>query len=148
MLIQDDADALVVLEAPQDLRGGAAFESWLYSTTRNAAIDVCRQRARIARNRDRSNTFAGEESCTGSDPDERLDAARVSDLVRTYLTELPGRQREICDLVDLQGADPAEVARMLGLRPATVRTHLFRARRALRSRLLAGHPALKEGLLR
>jgi DNA-directed RNA polymerase specialized sigma24 family protein len=41
-------------------------------------------------------------------------------------------QRAVLDLVELQGFDAAEVAEMLEISPATVRTHLHRAKAAMR----------------
>jgi DNA-directed RNA polymerase specialized sigma24 family protein len=42
-------------------------------------------------------------------------------------------------MVDLQGMTPAEVARQLGMEQVTVRAHLFKARRAIRARMLEQH---------
>jgi RNA polymerase sigma factor (sigma-70 family) len=60
------------------------------------------------------------------------------------LEELSDRQREVFDLVDLQGIAAVEVGAMLGMEPVTVRSHLFRARRAIRKRILESHPELVE----
>jgi len=58
--------------------------------------------------------------------------------------ELPGRQREVFHLTEVEGLAATEVAERLGMNPVTVRAHLFRARRALRARILARHPELAE----
>jgi RNA polymerase sigma-70 factor, ECF subfamily len=58
--------------------------------------------------------------------------------------ELPARQREVFYLADLEGFAPVEIAERLGMNPTTVRAHLFRARRALRARLLERHPEIAE----
>ena len=42
-------------------------------------------------------------------------------------------------MVDLQGMTPAEVARQLGMEQVTVRAHLFKARRTIRTRMLEQH---------
>ena len=47
------------------------------------------------------------------------------------------RQREVFDLVDLQGLDPKEAAELLEMNPNTVRVHLLRARRRMRREMLA-----------
>jgi DNA-directed RNA polymerase specialized sigma24 family protein len=60
------------------------------------------------------------------------------------LCTLPTSQRCAFDLVDLQGFAPVDAARMLGLRPGTLRVNLLRARRAMRGRMLAA--AGKEGM--
>lgn len=76
------------------------------------------------------------------DPEERavagIEAGRSAALLRVFLQDLPARQREALYLVDVEGLDPGEAAARLGANSATLRTHLFRARRTLRARLLKG----------
>jgi RNA polymerase sigma-70 factor (ECF subfamily) len=73
-----------------------------------------------------------------------LDWRETLATARRALAGLPLRQREVFDLVDLQGHAPHEAAAMLGLSHGTVRAHLFRARRAVRAAILALDPALLE----
>ena len=47
------------------------------------------------------------------------------------------RQREVFDLVDLQGLEPKEAAELLEMNPNTLRVHLLRARRRMRREMLA-----------
>ena len=50
------------------------------------------------------------------------------------------RQREVFDLVELQGLKPIEAADLLEMNPNTLRVHLLRARRAMREEMLSqGH---------
>jgi RNA polymerase sigma-70 factor (ECF subfamily) len=72
------------------------------------------------------------------DPDRQTLAA----LVVRYFETLPPQQRRIFQLVDLEGREPAEVARMLGMRQVTVRANLFKARRTIRAQILARHERL------
>ena len=76
---------------------------------------------------------------------ERLEVRRIGGLVRTFLEVLPPRQREAMDLVDLQGLGQSEAAERLGISPATLRTHLFRARRTLRGHVLEIEPGIEGG---
>lgn len=125
-------------------RRGSRFTSWLYRITRNAATDRLRSRAR--RRRLRVEGALASAGASVDAPDERLLHAETDQIVRSFLEALPDRQRQVVDLIDLQGHDPAEAAAMLGIEAGTVRAHLHRARRSLRSRLLAEHPELLEGL--
>ena len=68
----------------------------------------------------------------------------MSEFIRHFFTQLPPRQREVFDLVDLQGHDPVQVADMIGVRAGTVRANLFKARAAIRERILELHPAWRE----
>lgn len=140
---EDDAEdaaqeALVRLHAGlRKFRGRSSFETWLYAITRNAAADLVRRRRSRQRMTHRLAEMGdGRESVSSPDPLETMSARGLKDLVREFLTQLPSRQREAVDLVDLQGLAPAEAADLIGANPATLRTHLFRGRRALRQRLL------------
>jgi RNA polymerase sigma-70 factor (ECF subfamily) len=70
-----------------------------------------------------------------SDPwpevDDRLDAADVSDSLRAAVQALPEPQREVLLLVAWEDLTPSEVAVVLDIPAATVRSHLYRARRSL-----------------
>ena len=72
--------------------------------------------------------------------DRQWAAARI----RAFFGDLPPRQREVFDLVDLQGYEPSDVARMTGTNAATVRANLFKARAAVRAHLIARHPGAAE----
>lgn len=123
----------------------SAFTTWLYRVTGSAAADLHRKRSRRLRLAEKANGEAGPQSHDPRDRGADRDERRAADLVRTFLEELSERQREVFDLCDLQGFAPAEVSRMLDLEPVTVRSHLFRARAAIRERILESHPELVEG---
>lgn len=118
--------------------GRGRFGSWLYTVTRNAALTVMREEERYA---ELDESLPAEE---GRHPTDRVDDERAADLVRAAFRRLPVRQREVFDLVDLQGREPSEVAERLELSPSTVRVHLHRARSAIRTRILERHPELRE----
>ena len=79
-----------------------------------------------------------------TDPGGRVDRQRAATVIRELFTGLPQRQREIFDLVDLQGLSPSEVAERIGMKPVSVRANLFKARQTIRAGLLATHPAYSE----
>jgi RNA polymerase sigma-70 factor (ECF subfamily) len=125
--------------------GRSRFSTWLYQVTRSAAADLHRKRTR----RDRLALKVEQESAAVlHDPrqdQEDADYSRTSDLVQTFMQKLSDRQREIFDLVDLQGFSTVEVSAMLRMEPVTVRSHLFRARKAIRKKILDNYPELVEG---
>jgi len=127
----------------RQFRGGARVTTWLYGITRNAIADLARKQTR------RRQTFtrgidAGGAPQAAVAPPESLDTTALATLVRQAFDALPPRQREVLDLVDLQGHSAADAARMLEIEAPTARVHLLRARRAIRERILATHPALVE----
>lgn len=138
--------------------GSGSFEAWLYRVTRSAALD------RVAARRDRDVSLdEGQRSGAVDSPDgpdgsptdpiggsgdgtlRRLYAEELVGLVTTFYERLPPRQRQVFDLADLQGYAPAEIAEMLEMNPSTVRANLFKARKAIRTRILREHPELEEG---
>ena len=123
--------------------GEAPLEAWLYRIVRRAAG----QRRRTARRRLRlsgSTAALPDRDPYLTDPGVRVDRQWVAERIRAFFGALPARQREMFDLVDLQGYDPSEVARMTGMNPATVRANLFKARAAVRAHLIARHPGAAE----
>lgn len=128
-----------------ELRSPEAFPGWLYRITRNASLDHVRARKRRGERREPLDTaFPREDPGAGRTALDRIRDRRIRALVVTFLNELPARQREVFDLVELKGYAPAEVAELLSLAPGSVRASLFKARRTLRSRILESHPELKE----
>lgn len=128
-------------------RGGSRFTTWLYRIVGRAAHDWRRRRGRMPRPvpdaAERLDRQA-EVAPRGSDPGEALDRRRTLELVARFLGELPPRQREVFDLVELQGLSGPEVAERLGVAPATVRVLLLKARRGIRRRILEQSPELVE----
>lgn len=118
--------------------GRSKFTTWLFTVTRNVALNQRRRdqrRARLLAARDLEPRSAAEAS-----PDD----TKIAELALRYFDALPARQRLMFELCDLRGMRPAEVARELGMEQATVRTHLFKARRAIREKLLMHHQSLLE----
>jgi RNA polymerase sigma-70 factor (ECF subfamily) len=123
--------------------GEAPLAAWLYRIVRHAAGQ--RRRAIVRRARLAAQPKAlPERDAYDTDPGIRVDRQRLAAEVRAFFGHLPARQREIFDLVDLQGYDPMEVALMTGIKPATVRANLFKARAAVRAHLIARHPGAAE----
>lgn len=147
--------------------------TWLYRITANESSSWIRRTARRARRFVRAPDpgvgGAGRSAAGAVDPGGRprdgglaaavasrtegrpdletvLDRRAVVDLVERFFDELPPRQREILDLVDFQGFTPAEVAEMLEMKGNTVRANLFKARRAIRERVLDARPEALEVL--
>lgn len=134
----DDVTQTVLLRVHENIsafEGRSSFTSWLYRITGNAAAELHRRKGVMRRLSDRIRGFARPASTT-TDPVERIENGRIRDLVSRIIESLPERQRVAFDLVDLQGYTPAEAAEMLESNATTLRVHLLRARRAIRSRVL------------
>ena len=117
--------------------------TWAYQITANAAADHYRRGQRHLHMVDGSVEVATEASEAPA-PGDQIDEKAAAGLVRAFFEELPERQREVFHLADLQGYRSSEVAEMLGMNAATVRGHLFRARRFIRRKILETNPKLVE----
>lgn len=126
-----------------DYRSDGPLEAWLYRITRRTATQLRRTRGRRGRLL-LSSAARAERDVYTTDPGGRVDRQRAATVIHELFSELPRRQREIFDLIDLQGLSPAEVAERTGMRAVSVRANLFKARKAIRDSLLATHPAYSE----
>jgi RNA polymerase sigma factor (sigma-70 family) len=124
-------------------RSDGSLEAWLYAITRRVAYQMLRTRRRRSRLALSPGARPLRDVYT-TDPGGRVDRERAAAVIREMFSELPPRQREIFDLIDLQGLTPAEAAERTGLKPVSVRANLFKARSTIRARFLATHPSYSE----
>lgn len=111
---------LVVLTRLDSLRDPSAFRPWLFGITRRV---LAKHRRRVWLKR-----WVGEvPPSTASDeraPDELAASHRASARVHAALDRLPGAQREVIVLCDLEGRSATEAAELLGVPPGTVKSRL------------------------
>jgi RNA polymerase sigma-70 factor (ECF subfamily) len=121
------------------------FEVWFTRILINGCLDRRKARAR------RERWFAPAEEATGldearyamaggsrdADPESRLLARERRARLAAAVDRLDGRQRTVFMLCHYGDRTPREVSAMTGLNESTVRVHLFRAARKLRT-LLGG----------
>lgn len=141
--LADEAAQRVLIRVYRHLstyEASSPFLRWLYAITRNTSLTLLNEEDRNGREELREDHAAVD----GADTADRIEDRRAAEAVRSFFGTLSSRQREVLDLVDLQGYTPAEAAEMLGLSGSTVRVHLHRARKALREELLDRHPDLGE----
>ena len=136
----EDVAQLVLMKMMTSMEGfdgRSKVTSWVYRITRNASLDHQRRRKRELRLAEKAEWLARAEAPRLDDPLDDIEMKRTLRLIRTLMRELPMRQREVFDLVDLQGLEPKEAAELLEMNPNTLRVHLLRARRRMRSEMLA-----------
>ena len=76
-----------------------------------------------------------EELRSGSNPLRDAERAEIAERIERGLEALTPMQRSCFRLCQMDGFDSTEVADMLGIGRATVRTHVHRARAALQNTL-------------
>jgi len=132
----------------RQFRGGS-LRAWLLRIVLNACRDVqCRAR-RAPLSLDEALERVGEAMHPRSPHRPEADALRRArvEAVRRAVDALPEEQRLAVTLVDLQGLDYAEAARVLGVPVGTLKSRLARGRARLRDGLLA-RPELRDLLER
>jgi len=107
-------------------KAGSSFSTWLYQiVTRRALNKISRGRA------DSSLELLPEVIGTSDEPAEKTERNLAIDAVTDALLALPFAQRVVIVLHHFEGLSYAEVAAITGSTEPAVRSHLFRARRAL-----------------
>lgn len=108
------------------------FGPWLLRIVANAATDrLRRRRVRTA------DAIPPTLAARDPGPDRETDRSALHGALRQGLAALPERQRVAVVLFDVEGYTHAEIAQVLGIPVGTVRSHVFHARRALRTALAA-----------
>jgi len=110
--------------------GARQAEAWLMQTLVNLCRDAHRRRSVRRVHRDRARVAT--QPRPAADPES---AAAAHGKVDAAIAALSSRRRAVLVLHELDGRNVEDVAQLLGLRVATVRWHLARARKELRKRL-------------
>ena len=117
---------LRVFRSLHTFRQGERFEAWLV----RIAVNVCRD---LARKRGPVPVFLDDMESLPSDPTS-LEAEEATllhqrrSLVQRALASLPQAERAALVLRDLEGLSTEEAARILGVRPVTIRSQAASAR--------------------
>jgi RNA polymerase sigma-70 factor (ECF subfamily) len=124
-------------------RGSASFYTWFYRIVVNVCLDGRRRRRRWRRlfspwqgceeNGERAENVA--EQPEGTDSFQVFKDKQLSQDIRRSMRSLPEKQRLVFQLKVIDGMGIREIAEVLGAAEGTVKTHLFRATRAMREAL-------------
>jgi len=126
------------------------FEVWFTRILINGCLD--RIKARTRRERwlvpmpefpNQQQGFAERVAGSGPSPEAQLLARERRQQLAAALSRLPERQRSVFMLSHYEGCTSREVSALTGLNESTVRVHLFRAIRKLRT-LLATEPGIRK----
>ena len=141
-MVTDDGEAEevcqdVFLRAYRGLagfRGDAKLSTWIGRIAYNtAAKRLARRRTRVeAAPEDAGRRSTAERATPGTQLDDVV-RAELRAFVREKVGELAPEQRAAVTLFHLEEMSVAEVAAVMGVPEGTVKSHLFRARRLLRS---------------
>ena len=141
-IVKDESEAEDVMQqayvnAYSHLRqfdGRAQFSTWLTRIAVHEAFARTRRRGRYTTmDLENDSTLQFPAPVTSTPDPERLAFSReLGALMETAIDRLPDGAREVFILRQVEGMDTAEVAEVLGISEAVVKTRLSRARAALR----------------
>jgi RNA polymerase sigma-70 factor (ECF subfamily) len=150
-MLGNDADAedvtqdvlLQVLRKRDTFRGESAFPTWLHKVTVNAALAHRRKRAVYHEQRAHDpleNFLENGEHATplrpwSVRPEQVVLDQETRKLIDRAIADLPETYRDVFVLADVEALPNAEIAEMLGLSVAAVKSRLHRARLLMRNAL-------------
>lgn len=134
---------LHVLRKGDSFRGEAAFPTWLYRVTINTALGYRRKRAlrEDRRIRDPLENFLEDGKHRAPvrhwipEPERLAIEHETHRLIEEAIAGLPETYRDVYVLADVEELHNAEIAEMLGLSEAAVKSRLHRARLMMRDAL-------------
>lgn len=122
-------------------RGRARFSTWLYRIVANECKDHLRRKAREPQrlplfsggiDSDGEAPPAAEPADPSVGPRQAASDREMAEAIRQAAEKLPMKQRTAFVLHYMNGLTAPEIAEIMGTRPGTVKSHLFRAAEAIR----------------
>ena len=122
---------LKILEGRARYAGRAAFRTWFFAVIRNTAADERRKQALR-----RLRLLAAHERQAIEEPPmtpvQEAAPSPIPELVRTALTKLSPRQRQVLELVFSHDCTLQEASDIMGISIGSVRTHYERGKQTIR----------------
>jgi RNA polymerase sigma-70 factor (ECF subfamily) len=139
-------DTLVRAFRAIDSFDGRHPRAWLLTIMRNAQVNrTRRRRPELLHDPDATLERIGDSEHAGDSPEVVVVGAAFDSVVADALDALPGRFRQVVELVDIEGLTYAEAAEAAGVPVGTVMSRLHRARTRIRDRLAAAGLAPRRG---
>jgi len=128
-------DAFVkIYHALSTFRGDAEFSTWMYRIVTNMSLNRVKQQRRQAERQVSRNVLETMLAGEVVDPAESID---VKTHVERALHELPTLQRAVVILRHLDGLSTRQVSTILKCSEGTVKTHLHRGLKRMKSLLIS-----------
>jgi RNA polymerase sigma-70 factor (ECF subfamily) len=117
---------LRVFRSLNTFRLGESFEAWMVRIAVNVCYDLARKRGPLPVPLETLENLEGDATAMGAEQVVLLHQRRA--LVRQAVASLPLGERAALVLRDLEGFSTEEAARILGVRPVTIRSQAASAR--------------------
>ena len=121
-----------------------SLKAYIYQMAKNRAIRHLRDERIHDEKHKIIRADSGEQRVQHASPESRVDAGTLSNKLKTWIDELPDRQKEAIMLSRFQGLSHREIADIMAISPRTVNNHIMRALGHIQSRIEAFEPTLLE----
>jgi len=109
------------------------FAGWLFTVAKHQAFNSLRNRS----NRERAmQELVWQAPVTAGTADEKLNGAQVRQLVAEAMDLLTQQQRQVFQLIRIEGLSREDAAKKMGLSPNTVKVHLNIGLKTIRAYLV------------
>lgn len=132
---------VTVFKAIDSFRGDSSFSTWLYRIATNHCRNRIKYLGRRHHNRQvdiqdaRETEFDGRMHEPVPAPDRQLEGEQLAHIIEHAMQEIDADHREVLVLRDVEQLSYEEIAAILDVAEGTVKSRLFRARAALRTRI-------------
>ena len=116
-------------------RHEAQLSTWIYRITMNVCHSLIKKEGTYQKRLDEMDPGMPIHGSTASDPEEQFIKQSRQEQVRAAIQELTPAQADVITLYYIREYDYAEIAEILQMPMGTVKSHLYRAKQALKHRL-------------
>jgi len=111
-----------------------SLKNYLFTMVRNKALNAIRDRSSFNVDHDLVSDGNAGSVVIAMDDEDDGDGPSLEELMRSWINELPDRQKEALSLSRFEGFDHEEIAVVMNVSPKTVNNHIVAALRSLRER--------------
>ena len=136
----DDATQGTFLKAYRSLkqfRGDARLKTWLCQIARNECLNRLRHENMASLDQQLTTDYSFQIADSTPSPLELIEQRETRSIVHEAINKLPHQYRLVITLFHLNGLSYEEISQVMEIPMGTVKTHIFRARELLKSKLQA-----------
>lgn len=116
----------------EELEGIQNMEAWCMRITKNLSLD----RLRTLQRKQTDSLEGVEVKQEAPSPYDRTELQESMKKINEFMATLPDKQRQVMHLRDIEGHSYNEIGEILEIDLSQVKVYLFRARNAVREKLL------------
>lgn len=111
-----------------------SLKNYLLTMVRNKALNAIRDRSLLDVDHDLASDGSAGSVVMAMDDEDDNAGSSLEELLKSWINELPDRQKEALSLSRFKGFDHEEIAVVMNVSPKTVNNHIVAALRTLRDR--------------